>query len=74
MNQALSFDQMPDNGLLRLPTVLSILPYGKSSFLAKVAAGELPKPIKLGARSVAWRVADIRRILVDLNAQGVASA
>lgn len=68
MFQQLSFEQMPENALLRLPSVLFLTGLPKSTFYARVRAGELPKPVKLGARAVAWRVGDIRKVLEELNA------
>ncbi|MRX49443.1 AlpA family phage regulatory protein [Paracoccus sp. S-4012] len=48
--------------LLRLKEIIGpggLLPVSRSTYYALVAAGELPKPIKLGARISAWRRADI---------------
>ncbi|MES0871273.1 helix-turn-helix transcriptional regulator [Pseudovibrio sp. SCP19] len=36
-----------------------LLPISRSSFYGKIKAGEIPQPIKLGARISAWREADI---------------
>ncbi|WP_376780321.1 helix-turn-helix transcriptional regulator [Paracoccus jeotgali] len=36
-----------------------LLPISRSTFYAKVAAGELPQPHKLGARISVWRNSDI---------------
>lgn len=54
---------LPDTALLRLSQILRIVPMGKSSFLDKVARGLFPKPVKLGPRTSAWYVADIRKLL-----------
>ena len=35
------------------------VPYSPSSLYAKIARGEFPKPIKLGANRVAWDEDDI---------------
>lgn len=40
--------------LLRLPAVLSRVPWSRSTLYAKVKCGEFPKPVHLGPRSVAW--------------------
>lgn len=45
--------------LLRLPDVKDLTGMSTSTIYAKMSRGEFPKPIKLGARAVAWRVADI---------------
>lgn len=47
--------------VLRLKDIVGptgLLPILKSTFYAKVAAGELPRPIKLGARISVWRRSD----------------
>lgn len=36
-----------------------ILPIGASTWWAGVAAGRYPKPVKLGPRITAWRLADV---------------
>lgn len=74
MTKNIPFDLLPDNALMRRKAVQAVLPYPTSTFYAKIASGELPKPVKLSARSVAWRVGDIRKVLADLNAQEVANA
>lgn len=48
--------------VLRLKDIVGptgLLPISKSTFYAKVAAGELPRPIKLGARISVWRRSDL---------------
>lgn len=71
MAQKIPFEELPNNAFLRLPQVLSLVPYGKSAWYAKVQAGEMPKPVALGARARAWRVGDIRKVLERLNAAEV---
>ncbi|NBA93445.1 AlpA family transcriptional regulator [Pseudomonas sp. R5(2019)] len=53
-------DGLPVTGYLRLEQILRHVPIGRSSFLALVAAGVIPRPYKLTARCVAWRVEDVR--------------
>jgi prophage regulatory protein len=45
------------------PPVPPIIPVSKSSWWAGVKSGRYPKPIKLGPRTTAWRVDDIRRLI-----------
>ena len=45
--------QKPER-LLRLPAVLDRVGYKRSRFLDLVRQGVFPKPVKLGARAVAW--------------------
>jgi prophage regulatory protein len=48
---------------MRLNKVLELYPVSKSTWWQGVKDGRLPQPIRLGPRSVAWRVADIRALL-----------
>lgn len=45
--------------LLKLPEVIELTRTSKSSILRKEKAGEFPKRIKLGPRSVAWSETEI---------------
>ncbi len=54
---------LPEFGFVRLPTVLAIIPIGKSSWWAGVKEGRFPKPVKLGPRTTVWRVEDIRDVI-----------
>ena len=56
----LEADGLPAAGFVKLNQILTVIPKGRAAFLAGVAAGEIPRPYKIGARSVAWRVEDIR--------------
>jgi prophage regulatory protein len=44
---------------LRLTEVRRRVPYSRSTIYAKIARGEFPAPIDLGARAVAWLESDI---------------
>lgn len=59
--------QIPDIGFLRLPQVLGVIPLKRTSWLNGVKDGIYPKPVKIGARSVAWRVEDIRTLVESLG-------
>jgi prophage regulatory protein len=53
-------------GLLRLSSILAPngpIPMGKSSWWLGVKQGRLPKPVKLGKRTTAWRVEDIEGLV-----------
>lgn len=64
-------EPLPETGFLRLPQIIGhpksgrppVIPVSKSSWWAGVAAGKYPKPIKLGPRTTAWRVEDIRALI-----------
>jgi len=44
----------PDR-ILRLPEALALTGHSKTPFYAKVKAGLIPKPVRLGAKAVGWR-------------------
>jgi len=54
---------LPETGFVRLATVLALIPVGKSSWWEGIKNGRFPKPIKLGPRTTAWRVEDIRTLI-----------
>ncbi len=62
---------MPEIGFLRLPEVLKIIPVGRSSFWLGVKTGRYPAPCRLGPKTVAWRVEDIRNLVAQLSATGL---
>jgi prophage regulatory protein len=58
---------LPQTGFIRLKFILAPvgpIPVGKSTWWAGVKSGRFPKPYKLGPRTTAWRIEDIR-ILLD---------
>lgn len=46
-----------------IPAVQPIIPISRTSFLNGVKLGKFPAPVRLGERTVAWRVADIRKVI-----------
>jgi hypothetical protein len=50
------------------PPVKPLIPIGKTSWLNGVKSGIYPAPVKLGMRSVAWRVEDITALIEKLGA------
>ena len=65
---------LPETGFLRLKqiigdkkTIPALIPESRSSFLAKVKAGIYPQSVKLGPRTTAWRVEDIRALIASFN-------
>lgn len=67
MNPKLDNNPIPEFGFLRLPDVLKIIPVSRSSWWAGVQEGKYPKGIKLGPRTTAWRVEDIRNLVREIN-------
>jgi predicted DNA-binding transcriptional regulator AlpA len=55
--------ELPSEGFLRLPSVLKVFPVGRSTWWAGVKTGRFPKPVKLGIKTTAWRVEDIRALI-----------
>ena len=64
---------LPETGFLRLPQIIgnpkaeppipALIPVSKSAWWNGVASGRFPKPIKLGPRTTAWRIEDIRTLI-----------
>lgn len=54
---------LPETGFVRLPAVLKVFPVSKSTWWAGVKEGRFPKPVKLGPKTTAWRVEDIRALI-----------
>jgi predicted DNA-binding transcriptional regulator AlpA len=50
-----------------VPPIPALLPVGRTTFLNRVRDGSYPQPVKLGPRSVAWRVQDIRDLINSIN-------
>lgn len=65
--------QLPETGYLRLwqiigkprsnPPIPAVIPVSKSTWWAGVRSGRFPRPVKLGPRITAWRVADIHDLI-----------
>ncbi|MCV6574366.1 MAG: AlpA family phage regulatory protein [Cohaesibacter sp.] len=52
--------------LMRLSAIVGpngMLPISRSTFYARIRAGEIPQPIKLGPRISAWRESDIYALI-----------
>jgi len=56
-----------ETGFLRLPQVLEFIPVGKTCWWEGVKSGRFPKPVKISARCVAWKVEDIRDLIKRLS-------
>lgn len=66
-------DKLPQTGFIRLKTILGdkgasppvppLIPVCSASWWAGIRAGRYPKPVKLGPRTTAWRVEDIRALI-----------
>jgi prophage regulatory protein len=58
---------MPDTGYVRLTQILEVFPVSRSSWWAGVKSGRYPASVKLGLRTTAWRVEDIRKLIAEVN-------
>lgn len=52
--------------ILKLPAVLQKTGLSRSTVYAKLASGEFPPSVKLGARSVGWVESDIENWLLEM--------
>lgn len=77
-----TYNQLPQTGYLRLaqivgntkskPPIPAIIPVSKSTWWQGVKDGRFPKPVKLSARTTAWRVEDIRALIDQLATERAA--
>ncbi len=68
---------LPEFGFVRLnqivgdpkadPPIPAVIPVGRSTWWAGVKSGRYPKPIKLGPRTTAWKVEDIKRLIDEVG-------
>ena len=63
---------LPAVGYVRLPQILEIFPVSKSSWWEGCRSGIFPKPVKLGPRTSAWSVEDIRALMGRINTASIA--
>jgi prophage regulatory protein len=67
--------QLPEVGFLRLWQIVgnkktnipALIPISRTSFLNGVKSGKYPKPVKLGERTTAWRVEDIKALIAEMG-------
>ena len=66
---------LPETGFIRLRQIIgdkstpAIIPVSRSSWWAGVRESRFPKSVKLGKRTTAWKVADIRKLIEGEVAQ-----
>jgi prophage regulatory protein len=61
-----TYRDFPQTGFLRLSSILAPrgpIPVGRSTWWQGVKTGRFPKPVKLGPRTTAWKVEDIRDLI-----------
>jgi len=67
----------PHTGFLRIKQILgdkkkqipAIIPVSRKTWLEGVETGLYPKPVKISLRINGWRVADIEKLIFDMNNQ-----
>jgi prophage regulatory protein len=60
----------PETGFVRLSAIIAPrcpIPVGKSTWWQGIKDGRFPKPVKLGPKTTAWRVEDIRALIERLG-------
>ena len=62
---------LPQEGFVRLKDVLKVIPISRSSWYNGVATGKFPTPTKLGPKTSAYPVADIRAVINSFGRQEV---
>ncbi len=64
---------VPQNGLLRLKQIigdkqagiLPLIPVSRFTWYQGMKSGRFPQSVRLGPRAVAWRAADIRKLVEE---------
>lgn len=60
--------------ILRRPQVTARTGFPRSTLYLKIARGEFPKPIKLGARAVGWLASDVEAFIAARVAESRGAA
>lgn len=72
MSQHAEAIPFPSIGYVRMAQIIgpgNPLPISRTSWLEGVKSGVYPQPVRLGPRTVAWKVEDIRRLIDELSSQ-----
>jgi predicted DNA-binding transcriptional regulator AlpA len=56
---------LPQEGFVRLPAVIRVMGIGKTTWWNGIKTGRYPRQVKLGPRTSAWRVEDIRALIAS---------
>lgn len=81
MNKLHHVTSLPETGYVRLPQIIgnpkanppvpAVIPVSKSTWWNGIKEGRFPQSVKLGPRTTAWRVEDIRRLIESAGGEGV---
>lgn len=58
---------LPEEGYIRLPQVLSVMPVSRTTWWRGIKKGKFPKSTPLSDGTVGWDVEDIRKLLKDIK-------
>ncbi|MFY9291716.1 MAG: AlpA family phage regulatory protein [Methylorubrum rhodinum] len=62
------FERLPDAAFVRIPVVQALFACSDDTIWRRVKTGAMPAPVKLGPRTTAWRVGDLRAALDQVAA------
>lgn len=65
---------LPESGFVRLKTTLAVFPVSPASWWRGIKEGRYPPGVKLGPRTTAWKVEDIRALIERTAADGKKAA
>ncbi len=68
MTQDNAAQALPSEGFVRLPQVLAVIPVSRAAWWDGIAKGRYPTQVKLGPKTTAWRVEDIRTLIANISA------
>ena len=54
---------LPEEGLMRLPEFLKLVPVSRSTVYSKIRSGDWPAPLRISKRVIAFRNQDVRALL-----------
>lgn len=57
---------LPDSGFVRLSTILQVFPISRSAWWKGVKDHKYPASVKLGPRTTAWKVEDVRALIESI--------
>ncbi|HEX7937027.1 MAG TPA: AlpA family phage regulatory protein [Paraburkholderia sp.] len=58
---------LPDDALLRIDDVLSIVTLSRSAWYAGIRRGDFPRGISITKRTHVWRAGEIRKVIAGRN-------
>ena len=70
MTHRTEMTDLPAEGFIRLPQVLSLFGVQKSKIWAMVKDGQFPAPKKFGRKTSLWDIKEIRGVMEKLSREG----